>query len=591
MRRWLGTEETKINCNDEWSMDKEDCKLKQFQRNLFYNGKLLTASDFNLESSYFNEKRHIINRLVLGSGIVCGLKVIKIEKVSETCYCGPDGEARMVADRWRAEIEAGVALDCIGREIVCSKTGKYFVSEEILPEKFGEGPFGCYIRKRDSRIHPTPTPANTSCCEEVCCYSHLEESFELVFDQLPQITKLVFDSTYYAPKDAAFVYFFRPLTDEMEDPKEVMITTKSDGRSTKIILKKLSESTQLGVDIYVSEVPFEIVKTEGIPIDEISAEINDGDVKLSATASIAQKEYNKKFEKRRIGRDYYEAWLRVCECCNDTNDPKVLLASLVFGDSNNFLEVDEVSTIWHRNIVYNNKMLYDLISCHLVDLEKTTTPVSTPVRAIERLSIWRDLDFKKHDIGNLRGVTRHVPEIRFIQGNGIELQATKFVDTDYDSITISSTARGTGQITSGICEISKENFGTDYGEGKLLYSECILSEPIPHGIKEGKIPGIVLGIRYPEQTNPPSPTEVFSMEDLSLLLNGDGTLPPLNGVGAAAKTFLEGINSKNNPKIRPFYKAVQIGFETFRILVVNKFDSEVKWETYKPIIHWWAVSE
>jgi hypothetical protein len=590
----LGTEEIKMNCNDEWSTDKEDCKLKQFQRNLFYNGKLLTAFDFNLESSYFNEKRHTINRLVLGQGIVCGLKVVKVEKVSETCYCGPDGEARMVADRWRAEIEAGVAIDCIGREIVCSKTGKYFVSEEILPEKFGEGLFGCYIRKKDFRIHPTPTPTNTSCCEEVCCYSHLEEGFELVFDHLPQITKLVFDSKFYAPKETALVYLFRPLTDEMEDPKEVVITTKSDGSSTKIMLKKLaSESTQLGVDIYVNEVPFEIIGTEGIPIDEITAEINDGDVKLSATASITQKEYNKKFEKRRLGRDYYEAWLRVCECCNDTNDPKVLLSSMVFGDSNNFLEVDEVSTIWHRNIVYNNKMLYDLISCHLVDLEKTTTPVSTTTRAIERLSIWRDRDYKIYDIGNLAGDTRHVPEIRFIQGNGIEFEASKNPDTEYDSITIKTTARGTAQITSGICEITKENFGLEEEEVVLNSLECILSGLIPHRINGGKIPGIILGIQYP-----PEEGEVFSMEDLSLLLNDDGSLPPLKGKGKSrpgenndAQKFLDKIPLENDNKSLPFYKAVQIGFETFRILIVNKFDTPIEWKTGKPIIYWWAVSE
>jgi hypothetical protein len=601
----LGTE-TKMNCNEELAMGmEEDCKLKQFQKNLYYNGKLLTASDFIKESSYINETRHLINRLVLGSGIVCGQKVVKVEKESDKCYCGPDGEPRMVADRWRAEITAGVAIDCVGREIVVSKSGKYFVSEEILPEKFGdkETPFGLYIRRKDRPLHPTPTPANTSCCEEVCCYSHVEEGFELVFDQLHQITKLAFDRTTYSPEDSAFIYLFKPFSVESAETNEVKITNKSTGATTDIMLEKLSKSSVLGVDVYVNRDPFKIVGSAPRPIDEILfAELlsSEGhDARLTATASIVKQRYNKKFEKKRIGRDYYEIWLKECSCCEDTSDPKVLLAALEFGRGNNSLNVDENRTTWHRNIVYNNKMLYDLISCHLVDLEKPATPPPSSVRAIERLSIWRDPASKIQDIGNLTGDTRLVPEIRLIQGEGIELLANRDTGTEYDSITINSKASGTGQISSGVCEISKENFGDDYEEGGIGMTSYILSLPIPHKIQGRKIPGIILGIQYRE--DPPTSTlrgrEIFSMEDLSILLGEGGNVTPALTAGNKLASPDPHVTDEPFPlnDYKPymlFYKAIRVGFETFQILVVNKCDDNIKWKGQKnPIIHWCAISE
>jgi hypothetical protein len=72
------------------------------ERNNYFYGKLLDVAQFEKEQGYFNRKRLLLNRLVLGSGVVCGLNV--------------------VADAGGLCIDPGVALDDWGREILVPQT-------------------------------------------------------------------------------------------------------------------------------------------------------------------------------------------------------------------------------------------------------------------------------------------------------------------------------------------------------------------------------------------------------------------------------------------------------------------------------------
>lgn len=69
------------------------------ERNNFFYGKLMDVTQCEKDHWYFNFKRSLINRLVLGSGVVCGLDVVA------------DAEGRV-------RIQQGVAIDGLGREIV-----------------------------------------------------------------------------------------------------------------------------------------------------------------------------------------------------------------------------------------------------------------------------------------------------------------------------------------------------------------------------------------------------------------------------------------------------------------------------------------
>ena len=90
------------------------CKIPYFERNNYFYGKLMTVRDFFDEQCYFNEKRWLINRTILGWGVVCGLDV----KMKE-------GEPNKVI------VKPGLAIDCCGREIlVCEDKEVQLIPEE-----------------------------------------------------------------------------------------------------------------------------------------------------------------------------------------------------------------------------------------------------------------------------------------------------------------------------------------------------------------------------------------------------------------------------------------------------------------------------
>jgi len=77
------------------------CSTSPFERNKYYYGKLMTEDDYRLEQCYFNDKRWLINKMTIGAGVVCGLKVV------------PDPK-----DCKKVIVEKGMAIDSCGREIV-----------------------------------------------------------------------------------------------------------------------------------------------------------------------------------------------------------------------------------------------------------------------------------------------------------------------------------------------------------------------------------------------------------------------------------------------------------------------------------------
>jgi len=82
------------------------------RRNHFFYGKLMDAYHFELETSYVNSKRWLLNRLNFGSGVVCGLDVYPPEADPAHRHGdGPRPEHQVV-------ITPGVAIDGWGREIV-----------------------------------------------------------------------------------------------------------------------------------------------------------------------------------------------------------------------------------------------------------------------------------------------------------------------------------------------------------------------------------------------------------------------------------------------------------------------------------------
>jgi hypothetical protein len=89
----------------------EPCNLKPFDRNRYYDGKLLTTADFQAEQDYLRGKDRLHNAWLHGSGTVCGLKV--------TEHPNPACRHQFVV------IQPGLALDCCGHEIIVSEKLPY----------------------------------------------------------------------------------------------------------------------------------------------------------------------------------------------------------------------------------------------------------------------------------------------------------------------------------------------------------------------------------------------------------------------------------------------------------------------------------
>src|SRR5215213_2804092 len=83
------------------------CATTQFEKNNYFYGKQFTVRDLLQEQSYLNEKRQLVNRMVLGWGVVCGLNVRWEKK-----------ERRFV-------VSEGMALDCCGHEIIVCEEKRF----------------------------------------------------------------------------------------------------------------------------------------------------------------------------------------------------------------------------------------------------------------------------------------------------------------------------------------------------------------------------------------------------------------------------------------------------------------------------------
>ena len=151
-------EEHKKNCGV--------CKIPYFERNNYFTGKMLTAQDFFLEQGYFNEKRWLINRMVLGWGVICGLDVHQKEKAADEVIVTP-----------------GLAIDCCGREILVCCPQEVKLQPEISEcqkpkeEKGGEKKLFLCIEYRDCKTEQVLLPPMACDKKEKGEFNRIRDSF------------------------------------------------------------------------------------------------------------------------------------------------------------------------------------------------------------------------------------------------------------------------------------------------------------------------------------------------------------------------------------------------------------------------------
>jgi hypothetical protein len=162
-----------------------DAKLRDgihsFTRNRYFYGKLLDVFHFELEQDYLNGKRWLVNRLVSGYGVLCGLDVQPAEK----------GRAVVVTP--------GVALDCAGREIIVPCTSEPIAIPERPAAKPVQPPSGncepedyVHLRICFQQCDTDPAPVLVDDCGQAtaCSASSILERYKLVINdcKAPEIS-------------------------------------------------------------------------------------------------------------------------------------------------------------------------------------------------------------------------------------------------------------------------------------------------------------------------------------------------------------------------------------------------------------------
>jgi hypothetical protein len=151
----------------------ENYKLGRFQRNHYFYGKLMAVRDFEVEQSYINEKRHLMTRVINGSGIVCGL-----------------ADAEVYAEEGKVKIKfesGGLAIDCRGREIVvpAGTEKEVFVRDaqtKVNLTTVEVAAYAYYLHLEYETVYgePVNSASNPSSCEETCCPNRVVEDFSVI---------------------------------------------------------------------------------------------------------------------------------------------------------------------------------------------------------------------------------------------------------------------------------------------------------------------------------------------------------------------------------------------------------------------------
>ncbi len=381
--------------SEKMDFDIESCKIRNFERNKNFYGKLMTVADFDNEQKYFIGKIRLMNKYIHGSGIVCGCEVKKIQK---------DNSALKV------EISQGYAIDCCGREIISSKDNVECIVE--LPDHISfDGPdsVGLWAIRKDIPKSPVPSAANNSTCDEVCCYSRIEEQFILQFDYVPKSKsqlELSFEKGLYKIEDLVNVH----IKDESVDSDAVdiittvMLKSNTDPTGISLKLEETGDKTHdfVGSFSLIEDSPSSEKKllVNGSSGDDIILEYQDRKIYASVLSG------NVEADKKRISNNYYKNQLRKCPDCDiGTEGPKVLLA--IVDKKNESIVVDENETSVYRSIVCNNPMLCDILEEHLLDYDNPHKVTSEHVGALKTIN----------GIGNTDKVT-YIPNIDLVSLDG-----------------------------------------------------------------------------------------------------------------------------------------------------------------------------
>lgn len=139
-------------------------------RNNYFYGKLLDVMHFQMEQTYFNRKRWLLNRLGLGSGVLCGLELV------------------VAANGQSVWLRPGVAIDPLGREIIvpapfCLENPRQPTDDGGRPSGDpipGEGVVTICLGYHECAAEPVPVLVGDCDTRQECAPSTIRERFRVL---------------------------------------------------------------------------------------------------------------------------------------------------------------------------------------------------------------------------------------------------------------------------------------------------------------------------------------------------------------------------------------------------------------------------
>jgi hypothetical protein len=336
-------------------------KLQKFVKNKYFYGKLMTVRDFVDEQFYGDEKRRLINRLVHGSGLVCGFAPSHIRVSKE------DSEKITITFD-----DDGVALDCCGQEIVVS-------SGEVKEVQFQGSANGVDFYYLYLKSNPVPQEKVTAAsigsgCEELCDDNRIKEDFEVIADIntpdiiVPCSIKEISGTVKNADTNTITLGDGNNASSKIKDAYKDMWITITEGTG-KGQIRQITGYNEL--------IKVVTVDPEWEKIPDVTSHYEIGccpDFSVE-TNSIQAREKVK---------EWVEKISASCLLC-DEEKKKVFLAAINKADL--IINLDE--TRKYRSFVYNNKTLYKLLTCHISDFDnphKTTAEQIGALKSINKVT-------------------------------------------------------------------------------------------------------------------------------------------------------------------------------------------------------------
>jgi hypothetical protein len=165
-----------VTNKDPNEIEEVECEqFPVFRRTNYFFGKLLEVSDFKTEQKYFINKQRLMNRLIHGTGIICGLNVLK------------KGPSAMDLQENQIRVTEGVALDYCGREIIVPNSVDIDLSENLKSED-KTTPLYIWIKYDFCGEQKVPRALESTDLQEDYVYSKIKESYKFGVGKKPPKT-------------------------------------------------------------------------------------------------------------------------------------------------------------------------------------------------------------------------------------------------------------------------------------------------------------------------------------------------------------------------------------------------------------------